>query len=234
MNMVIFSTCRYIYVIQRTHSVHDRTVTMVCQVSDSNNVGAGNSRPTEFVFFSRKSCLITENSFKELWSFRRNILYWISKTISWVSWTTAASSVRTSKFLKATLGKRLRFVFNFCRHQNLYEMRFLDASTHLYARVCPSVGPSVQSNEYGETHDFEFCGWGDIEVRGCRSLVTMKGRNASDGWRDQTCLTDAILFLSSPFFRALVQSKFDAGDNLLVTVLSAMGEELAVGVKMST
>ena len=31
-----------------------------------------------------------------------------------------------------------------------------------------------------------------------------------------------------------IKSKFDAGDNLLVTVLSAMGEELAVGVKMST
>jgi len=31
-----------------------------------------------------------------------------------------------------------------------------------------------------------------------------------------------------------IQTKFDAGDNLLVTVLSAIGEELAVGVKMST
>merc|ERR1711955_93213 len=31
-----------------------------------------------------------------------------------------------------------------------------------------------------------------------------------------------------------IKTKFDAGENLLVTVLSAMGEELAVGVKMST
>jgi len=31
-----------------------------------------------------------------------------------------------------------------------------------------------------------------------------------------------------------IQTKFDAGENLLVTVLSAVGEEMAVGVKMST
>merc|ERR1711955_115898 len=31
-----------------------------------------------------------------------------------------------------------------------------------------------------------------------------------------------------------IKTKFDAGENLLVTVLSAMGEEMAVGLKMST
>lgn len=31
-----------------------------------------------------------------------------------------------------------------------------------------------------------------------------------------------------------ITTKFDAGENLLVTVLSAIGEEMAVGVKMST
>ena len=65
MNIVIFSTCRYIYVIQRTHSVHDRTVTMVCQVSDSNNVGAGKSRPTEFGFFFReRAALLRKTALK--------------------------------------------------------------------------------------------------------------------------------------------------------------------------
>jgi len=31
-----------------------------------------------------------------------------------------------------------------------------------------------------------------------------------------------------------IKTKFDQGENLLVTVLTAVGEELAVGVKMST
>ena len=35
-------------------------------------------------------------------------------------------------------------------------------------------------------------------------------------------------------FSISVQTKFENGDNLLITILSAVGEEMAVGVKMST
>ena len=83
-------------------------------------------------------------------------------------WSVRGPSVRQA-FLKYRGNREL----NTIKHRETHRIKFLDASTHLYKRLCPSVGPWVRRS-VGPSVRQAF-----LKYRGNRVLRTTKQVNSS-------------------------------------------------------